>query len=119
MTELPASKQKDSTKQREEESQAILKKLEKLSGQVWALDERGEAMTSQSFASAIEVVADRGDSVIFVIGGAYGLSDSVRERANQLLRLSDMTLAHELCRMVFLEQLYRAEQIMKGSGYHH
>ena len=90
-----------------------------MQGQVWVLDETGNAFTSESFARELEKVVDRGDQVIFVIGGAYGLTDAVRSRADRIIRLSDMTMAHELCRAVFLEQLYRAEQILKGTGYHH
>lgn len=117
--EVSASKQKDPAKQKEEESTAILSRLEKMHGQVWVLDETGQAMTSPDFSSALERLADRGDSVIFVLGGAYGMSDAVVQKAHTVLRLSDMVLPHELCRVVFLEQLYRAEQIQKGTGYHH
>lgn len=119
LVELPASKQKDPVKQSEEESAAILKKLEKTSGQVWVLDERGEAMTSEAFASAIESLSDRGEPVTFVLGGAYGMNDAVRSRADKIIRVSDMVLPHELCRIFVLEQIYRADQIHKGSGYHH
>lgn len=119
LIELPASKQKDSLKQSEEESQKILMRLEKMHGQVWVLDERGEALTSQAFAAALGQLEDRGEPVIFVLGGAYGLTDAVRSRADQLIRLSDMVFPHELCRIVILEQIYRAEQIRKGTGYHH
>ncbi|MDP7477352.1 MAG: 23S rRNA (pseudouridine(1915)-N(3))-methyltransferase RlmH [Candidatus Peribacteraceae bacterium] len=119
LIELPASKQKDPSKQSQEESESILKRLSKMQGQVWVLDETGNAFTSESFARELEKVVDRGDQVIFVIGGAYGLTDAVRSRADRIIRLSDMTMAHELCRAVFLEQLYRAEQILKGTGYHH
>ncbi|MBM3231591.1 23S rRNA (pseudouridine(1915)-N(3))-methyltransferase RlmH [Candidatus Peregrinibacteria bacterium] len=117
--EVPASKQKDPVKQQAEESVALLKKLEKTAGEVWVLDERGKAMTSQVFSDALGVAADHGTSVTFVIGGAYGLTDAVREHADRIVRLSEMTLPHELCRLVFLEQLYRALQIRKGTGYHH
>lgn len=119
LIELPASKQKDPTKQLQEESNTILKKLEKLQGKVWVLDERGEALSSPVFASALEKLSDLGESVIFVLGGAYGLNDAVRSCADRLLRLSDMVLPHELCRVVLLEQIYRAGQIQKGTGYHH
>ena len=117
--EVSASKQKDPVKQKEEESAAILSRLEKLHGQVWVLDETGQSMTSPGFAAALEKLLDRGESVIFVLGGAYGMSDAVLQKAHTVLRLSDMVLPHELCRVFFLEQLYRAEQIRKGTGYHH
>lgn len=119
LIEVPASKQKDPVKQSEEESTSILKRLEKLKGQVWVLDERGDSLTSKAFSQSLEKMEDRGESVIFVLGGAYGLGDLVRKKADRLIKLSDMVLPHELCRIVFLEQLYRAGQIKKGTGYHH
>jgi 23S rRNA (pseudouridine1915-N3)-methyltransferase len=57
--------------------------------------------------------------VAFVVGGAYGLSEQVRERADLLLSLSPMTFPHQLVRVLFAEQLYRALAILKGSPYHH
>ncbi len=117
--EVPASKQKDPTKQSAEESDAIIKKLEKSEGHVWVLDERGKAMTSIQFSETISACVDRGEKIFFIIGGAYGLTPAVMERADKVIRLSDMTLPHEFCRVVFLEQLYRALQIAKGSHYHH
>lgn len=117
--ELPASKARESEKQREEESERIIQALGKRGGIVWVLDERGKEMTSVAFAKELQIAKDRGDAVTFVLGGAYGLNDAVRKKANRLLRLSAMTLPHELCRVVFLEQLYRAGEIGRGSGYHH
>lgn len=119
LVEVPASKQKDSAKQAEEESLALLGRLEKLRGAVWVLDERGEQMTSEVFANALSSLGDRGEPVVFVLGGAYGLSNAVRDRADRVFALSAMTLPHELCRIVALEQIYRAVQIEQGSGYHH
>lgn len=119
IVELPAGKAREADRQQEEESERIITALEKRSGIVWVLDERGKEMTSQVFAKELQVAKDRGDEVTFVLGGAYGLNDAVRKKANRLLRLSAMTLPHELCRVVFLEQLYRAGEIGKGSGYHH
>jgi 23S rRNA (pseudouridine1915-N3)-methyltransferase len=117
--ELPASKMREADKQREEESERIIAALEKRGGSVWVLDERGKEMTSPAFAKELQGAKDHGEEMIFVIGGAYGLNDAVRKKARRLLRLSEMTLPHELCRVVFLEQLYRATEIGKGSGYHH
>lgn len=117
--EVPASKEKDPAKQATEESKRLLTALEKKSGDVWVLDERGKSMTSQKFAEALGRAHDSGQPIIFVLGGAYGLTDEVRKQAHFVLRLSDMTFPHELCRLIFLEQLYRAAEIIKGSGYHH
>ncbi|MBT4119784.1 MAG: 23S rRNA (pseudouridine(1915)-N(3))-methyltransferase RlmH [Candidatus Peribacter sp.] len=119
LIEVSASKQKDPTKQQEEESASLIKRLEKIEGKIWVLDERGEALTSDTLSKDLEKVGDIGDSVVFVLGGAYGLSDLVRKKADRIIRLSDMVLPHELCRVVLLEQIYRSEQITKGTGYHH
>ena len=119
IVELPASKAREPEKQRGEESERIIAALEKRSGIVWVLDERGKEMTSVAFSKEIQTTKDRGEEITFVLGGAYGLNDGVRKKANRVFALSAMTLPHELCRVVFLEQLYRAMEIGKGSGYHH
>ncbi len=119
VVEVPASRQTDSLKQQAEESDRLLEAIEKREGDVWVLDERGKAMTSTAFASSLGAARDTGRTVLFVLGGAYGLTDLVRKRANRVLKLSDMTFPHELCRLIFFEQLYRATEINKGSGYHH
>jgi len=116
--ELPASKEKDPDKQREEECARILDRLGKLDGDVWVLDERGKGMTSEQLSAVVRSSFDIGRPLVFVLGGAYGLTEEVRKKG-KLLRLSDMTLPHELCRVLFLEQFYRALEIQKGSGYHH
>jgi len=113
------SKSKDPAKQREEESQRLFQALEKQEGDIWVLDEAGKECSSQEFASALTKAKDLGRSIIFILGGAYGLSDAVRSRADRLIALSRMTFPHEFCQLVFLEQLYRVMQIQKGSGYHH
>ena len=117
--ELSPGKEKDSAKQRSEESEKIATALEKIKGDVWLLDEKGERMTSQEFSFFLGQAKDAGTPLVFVLGGAYGLESSLKKRARGTMRLSDMTLPHELCRVVFLEQLYRAIEIGRGSGYHH
>ncbi|MBZ0155921.1 MAG: 23S rRNA (pseudouridine(1915)-N(3))-methyltransferase RlmH [Alphaproteobacteria bacterium] len=79
------------------------------------LDERGKEFTSPEFARFLE---ERG-TVDFVLGGAYGVSGEVRERAEAVVALSKMTLTHEMARVILLEQLYRAMTILKGREYHH
>jgi 23S rRNA (pseudouridine1915-N3)-methyltransferase len=116
--ELPASKATDSAKQQGEECDRILKILNNVDGDVWVLDERGKAFTTVQFAHELSKATDRGTPLTFVLGGAYGLTDDVRKKG-KLFQLSAMTLPHELCRVVFLEQLYRACEVNKGSGYHH
>ena len=119
MEEIPASKQSDPTKQKEEECERILKRLESTTGQVWALDERGKQMDSQEMSQKIEKLKDAGQPMIIILGGAYGLTDAIRQQADCVLTLSKMTFPHELCRLLFLEQLYRAHEITRGTGYHH
>lgn len=101
------------------EGEKILSTL--LPGEVFvALDERGKSMTSVEFATQLGKWRDGGrQRVAFVVGGAYGLSEQVRERADLLLSLSPMTFPHQLVRVLFAEQLYRALAILKGSPYHH
>lgn len=117
--DLAPSRGKDGPAQQAEESDRILKMLESMPGEVWVLDETGKGMTSGEFADAVGQAKDRGEQMVFVMGGAYGLTDAVRKKARRTLRLSDMTFPHELCRVIFLEQLYRACEINRGSGYHH
>ncbi|MBI3618471.1 23S rRNA (pseudouridine(1915)-N(3))-methyltransferase RlmH [Candidatus Peregrinibacteria bacterium] len=117
--EIPASRNFDPLKQVQEESAAILEKLERLKGDIWLLDVRGKEMSSETFAKAVEVAKDAGRTMIFILGGAYGVSDAVRASADTVLRLSPMTFPHEFCCLVFLEQLYRATEIQRNSGYHH
>lgn len=119
ITELPASREKSPELQRDDESQRILHHLQQAEGEVWVLDETGKQMTSRDFAELVQQMQDRGEPMTFVIGGAYGLSDALRKTPHRLFALSSMTLTHEMCRLFFLEQLYRATEINRGSGYHH
>jgi len=119
LVEVPPSKAKTAELQRTEESERLLSSMEKYSGDVWVLDERGARKSSPEFSQMIATARDRGDELIFVIGGAYGLTEPVRKRAKGTIRISDMTLTHEFTRVFLLEQLYRAAEIAKGSGYHH
>ncbi len=87
-----------------------------------ALDERGETWTSRELAQRIKAWEDNARTPCFIVGGAYGLSDEVRQRAKAggaLFSLGRITLPHELARVVLLEQLYRAASINKGLPYHH
>ena len=99
---------------KEKEAEKILVKCDDAYSIV--LTEEGKHFTSPQFASFIK---KRESDIVFIIGGPYGLSDQVKKKANLLLSLSAMTLPHELCRVVFLEQLYRAYTIIKNEKYHH
>jgi 23S rRNA (pseudouridine1915-N3)-methyltransferase len=87
---------------------------------VIALDERGRALSSTGLAELLEqhMVAGSAEWVL-IIGGAHGLSEGVRQRANLVLSLSAMTLPHQLVRLLLLEQLYRACTIIRNEPYHH
>jgi len=81
-------------------------------------DERGSAMTSPQFAEFLQASRERARDVAFVIGGAYGLADSIRAAAQRRITLAPWTLPHELARLVLAEQLYRAGTIVRGEPYH-
>lgn len=84
------------------------------------LDEKGAERTSEDFAAWWQGVLNRGfKRVVFVIGGAYGFSDAVYNRVNEKVSLSKMTFSHQMVRLFFVEQLYRAHTILKGEPYHH
>ncbi|MCE2711657.1 MAG: 23S rRNA (pseudouridine(1915)-N(3))-methyltransferase RlmH [Cryomorphaceae bacterium] len=84
------------------------------------LDERGKEYSSIEFSTMLQEHMNRSvRTLVFVIGGAYGFSDEVYARANGKLSLSRMTFSHQMVRMIFLEQLYRAFTILRGEAYHH
>jgi 23S rRNA (pseudouridine1915-N3)-methyltransferase len=85
---------------------------------VVACDAGGAAKTSEEFSAWLQAERERGHDVAFVIGGAFGLSDSVRARARTRLALAPWTLSHELARLVLVEQLYRAGTIVRREPYH-
>jgi 23S rRNA (pseudouridine1915-N3)-methyltransferase len=82
------------------------------------LDSRGKQLSSEELAEFVGDLQDRSVPVVFAIGPANGFSVETRGKANSLLSLGRMTLAHELARVVLLEQLYRAFTILKGHPYH-
>ena len=82
------------------------------------LDEKGKQYSSRDFASQINERLIRDSSIVFVIGGAYGFSDKVYQRANMIWSLSSLTFPHHMVRTIFLEQLYRSFTILKGERYH-
>lgn len=84
------------------------------------LDEHGKEFRSMEFASYIQnKMAYSGRNIAFVIGGAYGFSQKVYDRADSKMSLSKMTFSHQMVRTIFAEQLYRAFTIIKGEPYHH
>lgn len=106
-------------RQKEEEGQTILSQLQ-LSDFVMLLDENGIEVTSEGFAEMLQKHMASGlKRMVFVIGGPYGFSPEVYARANKKLSLSRMTLSHEMVRLMFTEQVYRAMTILNGEPYHH
>ena len=108
---------KDQIKTREGE--LILKSL-RHTDDVILMDERGKQYSSVEFAKILQdKISYIGKDIIFVIGGAYGFSQAVYDRANSKISLSKMTFSHQMVRAIFAEQLYRAFTIMRGEPYHH
>jgi 23S rRNA (pseudouridine1915-N3)-methyltransferase len=101
------------------ESQDVRKRL-KSTDRVIVLDERGEQVSSEVFASWMQASMDEGvKRVVFVIGGPFGHDASLRKEAWKTLGFSPLVLNHELVRVVLSEQLYRASTILQGGSYHH
>ncbi len=105
--------------QKELEGQMMLERLQP-SDYVMLLDERGVEMTSREFAGFVDKRMSSGlKRLVFVIGGPYGFSPAMYERADARLSLSRMTFSHEMVRIFFTEQIYRAMTILRGEPYHH
>ncbi len=116
---FPDIKTKDIHTLQKKEAKQILDRL-KPDNQLILLDEKGKEFSSLQFAADIEkrqMLQQK--KIIFLIGGAYGFDETVYQRADFILSVSKMTLPHQLVRLVFLEQLYRAFTIIKGLPYHH
>lgn len=101
-----------------QEAILMLKRL-KPSDYVVLLDERGKEYNSISFAEHLNSLEGRVNHLVFVIGGPYGFSEEVYQRAQARISLSKLTFSHQLVRVIFMEQLYRAYTILKGEPYHH
>lgn len=83
------------------------------------LDEHGKEFRSIEFADYVQKRMSSGRDVVFVVGGPYGFSEAVYQRANGKISLSKMTFSHQMVRLFFVEQLYRAMTILRGEPYHH
>ncbi len=116
---IKSTKKKSESTIRKEEGEQILKALDK-SDFLVLFDERGKEITSKGFATFFNSKAIGGTrTIVFVIGGAYGFSDSIYDRANTKHSLSKMTFSHQMVRLFAIEQIYRAHTIIKGEPYHH
>ncbi len=119
LPDIKTTKSMTAEKQKELEGEAILAKMLQ-SDFVVLLDERGREFSSMEFASYIEKLQVSGKKrTIFVVGGPYGFSAAVYNRADAKISLSRMTFNHEMVRMFFVEQIYRAMTILRNEPYHH
>jgi 23S rRNA (pseudouridine1915-N3)-methyltransferase len=108
----------DGERARQEESERILLRLNARAF-VILLDERGKQLDSPRLGDLLKDHLDRSEEVVCIIGGAYGVSDQLRLRANMVWSLSPLVFPHQLVRLMLVEQFYRAQQIMSGGKYHH
>jgi 23S rRNA (pseudouridine1915-N3)-methyltransferase len=122
ITELPGLKGASSMpmiRLQEEESRMLLKAAESCD-RIVLLDERGPEMGSVDFSAFLQKSMNSGvRKMAFVVGGAYGFSDELRAEGFPMISLSRMTFSHQMIRLLFVEQLYRACTILKGEPYHH
>lgn len=120
--EIPDIKNAKSLSQSEikkKEGDLILQKID-MGDLIVLLDEKGKEFTSLNFSKWIQDKMNHSvKSLVFIIGGAYGFSDEVYQRASEKIALSKMTFSHQMIRMIFLEQVYRAFSILNNEPYHH
>ena len=115
---LMAHSSYDGLTAREDESARILSRLAAYDFIV-LLDERGKMLDSPTFADTLKEQLDHSRKVLVIIGGAYGVTDELRNRAHLVWSLSTLVFPHQLVRLILTEQLYRAQQSTLGGSYHH
>lgn len=119
IADIKKTKALKAEQQKELEGKTILSRLLP-SDHVVLLDERGKQMKSLEFADFLQKQMSSGKKrLVFVIGGPYGFSTEVYNRCNEMMSLSKMTFNHEMIRLFFIEQIYRANTILRGEPYHH
>ncbi len=116
--ELKNTKNMTEEQQKVREGELILQKIQP-SDTVVLLDEHGKEFRSIEFADWLQKKQNMARRLVFVIGGPYGFSESIYKRADEQLSLSKMTFSHQMVRLLFVEQIYRACTIIKGEPYHH
>lgn len=116
--ELKNTKNITEDRQKVLEGELILKNIQQ-ADTVVLLDEHGKEYRSVDYAKWLEQKRNTARRLVFVIGGPYGFSDAVYERANEKISMSKMTFSHQMIRLIFTEQIYRACTIIKGEPYHH
>lgn len=118
LPDIKNTKNLTTERQKMMEGELILKQIQS-SDTVVLLDEHGKEFRSIEFAAWLEKKQSSAKRIVFVIGGPYGFSPAVYQRANELISLSKMTFSHQMVRLIFTEQFYRACTIIKGEPYHH
>lgn len=108
----------DGLRARQDESERILSKLN-ASDYVILLDERGKLLDSPALAQLLQQQIDSSTNIVVIIGGAYGVSSDLQQRADVIWSLSPAVFPHQLVRLIFIEQLYRSQEISAGRPYHH
>lgn len=117
--DLKKAKNLSEKQQKDKEGLLIMAKLNP-SDFVWLLDEKGKQFTSVEFSQELQKKLNAGiKRLVFVIGGPYGFSETLYKRANGKLSMAKMTFSHQMIRLFFVEQLYRAFTILKNEPYHH
>lgn len=116
--ELKSTRSLSEPQQKQMEGEQILQRLQ-TGDHVVLLDEHGNEFRSIEFARWMERRQQSVRRLVFIVGGPYGFSPAVRQRADELLSLSRMTFSHQMIRLLFTEQIYRACTIIKGEPYHH
>jgi 23S rRNA (pseudouridine1915-N3)-methyltransferase len=116
--ELRNTKALTPEQQKQSEGELILRTINSSTDLV-LLDEHGKEFRSIEFADYVQKRMSSGRDVVFVVGGPYGFSEAVYQRANGKISLSKMTFSHQMVRLFFVEQLYRAMTILRGEPYHH
>ena len=116
--ELKNTKALTSEQQKQAEGDLILRTITPATDLI-LLDEHGKEYRSIEFADYIQKRMSSGRDVVFVVGGPYGFSEAVYQRANGKISLSKMTFSHQMVRLFFVEQIYRAMTILRGEPYHH
>jgi 23S rRNA (pseudouridine1915-N3)-methyltransferase len=116
--ELKNTKALTSEQQKQAEGELILRTITPATDLI-LLDEHGKEYRSIEFADYIQKRMSSGRDVLFVVGGPYGFSEAVYQRANGKISLSKMTFSHQMVRLFFVEQIYRAMTILRGEPYHH
>lgn len=116
--ELRNAKSLSQQQQKDKEGESILRLLQS-SDTVVLLDERGKEPRSIELADWLQRQQQTARRLVFIIGGPYGFSQQVYSRADSMLSLSRLTFSHQMVRLIFVEQLYRACTIIKGEPYHH